>query len=114
MTSGQRWEQKGRLSFYVMPDNLLYLSQECLEEAQELMRGIDKYKVCVSDGWQTFSIVPKNGHLKTHVPQLIKDIMESNTLTWYELEELIREHDEYGDTTRTLFEYVSIRREWIK
>ena len=114
MTSGQRWEKRGRLSFYIQPDNLLYLSQECIEEAQELMRGIDKYKVCVSDGFQTFSIVPRNGHLKMRVPQLIKDIIESNTLTWYELEELIREHDEFGDTTRRLFEYLPIRREWIQ
>ena len=114
MNSGQRWEQRGRLSFYIQPDNLLYLSQECIEEAQELMHDINNYKVCVTDGFKTFSIVPINGHLKMRVPQLIKDIMESETLTWYELRELISEHDEYGDIAKILFEYVSIRREWIK
>ena len=114
MTSGQRWEQKGRLSFYVQPDNLLYLSQECVEEAQELMYGIENYKLCVSDGLQSFSIVPRNGHLKGRVPQLIKGIMDCETLSWCDLRELTCEHDEHGAIISALFDYLPIRREWLK
>ena len=114
MTSGQKWEKKGRLSFYIQPDSLLYLSQESVKDAQELIREIKHYKIYVTDGFQTFYIIPKNGRLKGRVPQLIKSIMESETLTWCDLRELICEHDEYGDITKILFEYVSIRMEWIK
>ena len=114
MTSGQRWEKRGRLSFYIQPDNLLYLSQECIEETKELMYDINNYKVCVTDGFQTFSIVPRNGHLKGRVPQLIKSIMDSETLNWCDLRELTCEHDEQGAIISAQFEYLPIRREWIK